>query len=104
LFAADLDLLDQHRERWLAFGLDVLRIDHGWATSIYTDDPNGTMVEWCCTREALGEAEAAWALELLADPAPPLAPLPTAIDFFIGSDEGQLQSPRSDRPLQPADG
>ena len=88
--AADLDGLDQPRDRWLACGLDVLRIDHGWATSIYTDDPSGTMVEWCCTRQALGEAEAARALELLADPAPPLAPMTTAIEFFPAGDPGRV--------------
>ncbi len=94
--APDLGALDQHRDRWFACGLDVLRIDHGWTTSIYTDDPNGTMVEWCCTRVPFGEAEAERAERLLSDPAPPLAPLPRDIEFFIASSaEGSLQPARS---------
>ncbi len=30
----------------------IMRIDHGWCTSIYTLDPNGIMVEFCVTTEA----------------------------------------------------
>ena len=36
-------------DRWLAHGHDVVEIDHGWCTSIYTNDPNGIMVEFCTT-------------------------------------------------------
>jgi catechol-2,3-dioxygenase len=31
---------------------DILQVDHGWATSIYTTDPNGIMVEFCVTTDA----------------------------------------------------
>lgn len=31
---------------------DILRIDHGWCTSIYTLDPNGIMVEFCVTTDS----------------------------------------------------
>jgi len=30
----------------------IMRIDHGWCTSIYTLDPNGIMVEFCVTTDA----------------------------------------------------
>ncbi len=31
-------------------GIDgIMRVDHGWCTSIYTLDPNGIMVEFCVT-------------------------------------------------------
>ncbi|MCP4003712.1 MAG: VOC family protein [bacterium] len=30
---------------------DILKIDHGWCTSIYTLDPNGIMVEFCVTTD-----------------------------------------------------
>ena len=51
--AADLDDLDARKDRWLSHGLDVVRIDHGWCTSVYANDPNGIMVEFCCTTRAL---------------------------------------------------
>jgi len=34
----------------------IMRIDHGWCTSIYTLDPNGIMVEFCVTTDAAGFA------------------------------------------------
>ena len=45
--AGDLGDLDRRRERLVAHGYDVLEIDHGWCRSIYTRDPNGTLVEFC---------------------------------------------------------
>ena len=37
-------------------------IDHGWCTSIYTTDPNGIMVEFCCTTAPATDADRAEAL------------------------------------------
>jgi len=34
---------------WLAGGFDVMEIDHNWCHSVYTRDPNGTLVEYCVT-------------------------------------------------------
>ena len=31
---------------------DILEINHGWCTSIYTEDPNGITVEFCVTTDA----------------------------------------------------
>ena len=50
--APDLAALDAFQQRWLGHGHAVLRIDHGWCTSIYLDDPNGIAVEFCCTTRA----------------------------------------------------
>jgi len=50
--APDLAALDASQQRWLDHGHAVLRIDHGWCTSIYLDDPNGIAVEFCCTTRA----------------------------------------------------
>jgi len=47
--AESLQRIDERRETWLAAGYDVLDIDHGWCHSVYTTDPNRTLVEWCCT-------------------------------------------------------
>ncbi len=33
---------------------DIIQMDHGWCTSIYTLDPNGIMVEFCVTTDAEG--------------------------------------------------
>ena len=84
--AADLDDLDRCRDRWVALGHDVLRIDHGRSVSIYTDDPDGNLVEWCCMTAAFTEAEARAAADIVADPAPALEPLPSAIEFFLAEE------------------
>ncbi|MBM3659784.1 MAG: VOC family protein [Actinobacteria bacterium] len=80
--APTLDALGAHRDRWLAHGLPVVEIDHGWCTSIYAEDPNGITVEFCCTTAEVRDPDAA---ARLTDPAPPLAapPEPT---FFVPED------------------
>ncbi len=45
--ASDLDDIEGRKQNWLDAGFDVVEIDHGWCTSIYTNDPNGILVEWC---------------------------------------------------------
>ena len=47
--AADLADLGKRRDRWLENGHDVMEADHHWCRSIYTQDPNGIMVEFCVT-------------------------------------------------------
>jgi hypothetical protein len=37
-------------------------VDHGWCTSVYASDPNGTMVEWCITTAEFTEEDRAAAL------------------------------------------
>lgn len=75
--ASDLDTLAAHTRRWQEHGIDVVELDHVWCRSIYAVDPNGILVEFCCTTEGLTEADATEAARLLVDPAPPLEPLPT---------------------------
>jgi catechol 2,3-dioxygenase-like lactoylglutathione lyase family enzyme len=82
-FAADsLDDLATKRERLLDNGHDVAEIDHGWCTSIYANDPNGTLVEFCVTTKAFTSADRDQAAAALADPNPPLEdpPMPTFYD------------------------
>lgn len=71
--AASLDDLAARRERWLAHGVDVMEIDHGWCTSIYAEDPNGVLVEFCTSTRAFSDADAEEALRRLEDPAPALS-------------------------------
>ena len=62
-FGADsLETLDRARERINAAGHDVMEIDHHWCKSIYVDDPNGIMVEFCVTTRAFSEEDKTRAL------------------------------------------
>lgn len=65
-FRADsVEELERRCEHWLECGYPVIDIDHGWCHSIYTTDPNATLVEWCCTTGAASEQDRARALEAL---------------------------------------
>jgi catechol 2,3-dioxygenase-like lactoylglutathione lyase family enzyme len=68
--ASDLDDVARRRDRWLGCGHDVLEIDHGWCTSIYTEDPNGIIVEFCVLTKPFTEQDKKAALELLHDANP----------------------------------
>lgn len=73
-FAAPTEaVLAGHRDRWLAHGLPVVEVDHGWCRSIYVDDPNGITVEFCCTTGPVADPDAA---ARLVDPAPAVGPPP----------------------------
>jgi catechol 2,3-dioxygenase-like lactoylglutathione lyase family enzyme len=66
--APDLTALAAHRERWRACGIAVAEVDHGFCTSIYATDPNGIMVEFCCTTRPFTDEEKAEAeTRLFAD-------------------------------------
>ena len=65
-FGADtLQELDDARRRINACGYDVVEIDHHWCRSIYVDDPNGIMVEFCVTTGAFSEEDKTRALAAL---------------------------------------
>jgi catechol 2,3-dioxygenase-like lactoylglutathione lyase family enzyme len=70
--ARTLDDLKCCRERWQANGMEVLEVDHGWCTSIYVNDPNGILVEFCCSTRAFTSADTEEAERLLRDPKPEL--------------------------------
>ena len=77
--APTLDALETNKQRWIENGYAVVEINHGWCTSIYAEDPNGTTVEFCCTT---GDAYAENAEAMLNDPAPPLE-APPEPQFFV---------------------
>jgi catechol 2,3-dioxygenase-like lactoylglutathione lyase family enzyme len=77
--ARDLDDIAARRRRLLEHGVDVVEIDHGWCTSIYADDPNGILVEFCTTTRELTAADREEALRLLADPDPGVGEPPPTI-------------------------
>ena len=74
--AADLNALAACSRRWQEHGIDVVELDHGWCTSIYATDPNGVLVEFCCTTRALGDDDRDEARRLLEEPAPALEEMP----------------------------
>jgi hypothetical protein len=55
----------------------VIEIDHGWCTSIYANDPGGTLVEFCCTTRAFTPAEIADAATMADVAQPPLGEPPS---------------------------
>jgi catechol 2,3-dioxygenase-like lactoylglutathione lyase family enzyme len=79
--AEDLAEIEVHRRRLLQHGVDVVEIDHGWCVSIYANDPNGIMVEFCTTTRAFTDADAEEAQRLLADPEPPLEKTPKIVVY-----------------------
>jgi catechol 2,3-dioxygenase-like lactoylglutathione lyase family enzyme len=56
--ARDLDDIEARKDRWLAHGYPVVEIDHDWCYSIYTNDPGGTLVEFCTTVRPFTEKDA----------------------------------------------
>jgi catechol 2,3-dioxygenase-like lactoylglutathione lyase family enzyme len=84
-FDANFDELDAKRDRWLDRGFDVVRINHGWCTSIYANDPSGIMVEFCATTRVFTADDRREAKELLAAAEPPLNKVEPAIDFYEAS-------------------
>jgi catechol 2,3-dioxygenase-like lactoylglutathione lyase family enzyme len=70
-FSADDEAdLAKRRDRWLAYGRDVLEIDHGWVHSIYTEDPDGIAVEFAVLTRPFTEDDAREALALLRSKSP----------------------------------
>ncbi len=72
---ATVDELHAWRKRWNEAGLDVLEIDHNWCHSVYTFDPNGNFVEFCCTTGQFSAEDREQALRALDErefnPSPP---------------------------------
>lgn len=96
--APDLATLDAHQQRWLANGHDVLRIDHGWCTSIYIDDPNGIAVEFCCTTRAFTDADEREAKHRLHAETPELQDPPVPEIFEAAPKTGREDGAATVRP------
>jgi catechol 2,3-dioxygenase-like lactoylglutathione lyase family enzyme len=77
--AADLGDIETRKQRLLDHGHVVSEIDHGWCTSIYAIDPNGILVEFCTTTQAMTAADREEAQRLLTEPHPPLASTPQVV-------------------------
>lgn len=65
---------EQKKQRWLDHGQNVAEVDHEFIRSIYTRDPDGTLVEWTYATRPLNDDDKAEALRLLADDTPATQP------------------------------
>lgn len=70
----DIDGLQRAKQRWLDHGYHVSEIKHEFIHSIYTRDPDGTLVEFTYDTQALGQADVDEAYRLLADDTPATIP------------------------------
>jgi catechol 2,3-dioxygenase-like lactoylglutathione lyase family enzyme len=73
--------MERRKQRLLDFGKDVLEIDHGWIHSIYTEDPDGNVVEFAMLTKPFTKDDAKEALELLRATSPPPAAQKPSIRF-----------------------
>ncbi|MFM7069904.1 MAG: VOC family protein [Actinomycetes bacterium] len=74
--------LDAARDRWLAIGLDVVEIDHEFCVSVYTNDPDGTLVEWCHDTRPLDDADREHARAALTQATPTFDPPPQGFHAY----------------------
>ena len=81
----DVDDLKLKLERWIDNGLDCVRIDHGWCTSIYADDPNGITVEFCVSTREFTDDDRTEANVLRAASKPELNKVEPEIEFFTAN-------------------
>jgi catechol 2,3-dioxygenase-like lactoylglutathione lyase family enzyme len=70
--ARDLDDIEGRKQRWLDAGYDVVEIDHGFCVSVYANDPNGILVEWCTDTKPYTEADRVAAQAAMDTAEPPL--------------------------------
>ncbi|MCB1690469.1 MAG: VOC family protein [Halioglobus sp.] len=74
------EALDDWLRKWTEAGLDVLEIDHNWCHSIYTNDPNGNMVEFCLTTGTFTAEDRAQALAMMDETEFKPSPAPAKIE------------------------
>jgi catechol 2,3-dioxygenase-like lactoylglutathione lyase family enzyme len=70
----DIGGLHECQERWLEHGYNVVEVKHEFIHSIYTRDPDGTLVEFTFDTQPLTESDEREAAELLADDTPAQVP------------------------------
>ena len=83
----DVDDLKLKLERWLDNGIDAVRIDHGWCTSIYADDPNGITVEFCTSTREFTDDDRTQANALRAASMPELNRDEPEVEFFTAASD-----------------
>lgn len=63
--------IEERKQHWRRLGKDVVEIDHGWIHSIYTEDPDGIVVEFAVLTRDFTEDDRTQALALLRAESPP---------------------------------
>jgi hypothetical protein len=81
-----LEHLRERRDVWLAGGYDVMEIDHNWCHSVYTRDPNGTLVEYCVTTGVFTDEDRQIALKAVTSNDVPTSRPPKSIMIHKASD------------------
>ncbi|HLI73587.1 MAG TPA: VOC family protein [Acidimicrobiales bacterium] len=77
--APSLEDLERRCRRWQEHGITVIELDHGWCRSIYATDPNGILVEFCCTTADFTAEDRTEAEALLQSAQPALESLPEPV-------------------------
>jgi catechol 2,3-dioxygenase-like lactoylglutathione lyase family enzyme len=85
-YSPTLEHLRGKRDMWLAGGHDVMEIDHNWCTSIYTRDPNGTLVEYCVTTGQFTQADKDFALKAVTSNDLPHSAPPKSMQMYKAKD------------------
>lgn len=80
--AESLADLEAHKQRWLDHGRTVMQIDHGWINSIYTEDPDGNVVEFAIVVAPFTDDDAFEALAALEATTPVPGSTAPEITFF----------------------
>ena len=75
----DEDTYQGHLRRWREQGMFVAEVDHGFCKSIYANDPNGIMVEFCLMTRVLGEQDEEEARAVLTAEQPDLESAPPVV-------------------------
>jgi catechol 2,3-dioxygenase-like lactoylglutathione lyase family enzyme len=70
----DIGGLEDCKQRWIDHGYNVVEVKHEFIHSIYTRDPDGTLVEFTFDTQPLTEVDEREAAELLADDTPAQVP------------------------------
>ncbi len=70
----DIGQLEAHKQRWLDLGYHAVEVKHEFIHSIYTRDPDGTLVEFTFDTAPLTLEDKLEAIELMADNTPASVP------------------------------
>lgn len=70
----DIGGLGDFKQRWMDNGYNVVEVKHEFVDSIYTKNPDGTLVEFTFDTQPLTEVDEREAAELLADDTPAQVP------------------------------
>jgi catechol 2,3-dioxygenase-like lactoylglutathione lyase family enzyme len=98
----DIGGLEAHKQRWLDKGYNVVEVKHEFIHSIYTRDPDGTLVEFTFDTQPLTEADEREAAELLADDSPAQVPEYEGVQHKSPHAKARREAERKEQELSEA--